>query len=789
VYNTKKSLKKQAKSSNFQKSILSLVEADGYNIKRKTNNEYSSPCPACGGKDRFLIWPEQSNNGKYTGGRFWCRQCSIGGDAINYLKTFRNYSYVEACSELGITINDNNIIDSYHYYNENRQLVYTVLKKIVGNEKSFPVKDAHGNWKLSENKRIPYNLPALINNSKNTIYYCEGEKDADSLVKLKYTATAFMHGKPLNQYAQYFKNRNIIILYDSDNEGIRKAIKAYDFFIKIASVKIVHLGYEFTESNGKDITDFINENSVDAVREKLTVPVDYDKSMLLKSKVPIKKKQANIKPEVGEQGDPAKGDFWYVDTNTKKMKIDRLKYKKFLEQHGYGKIAGEGEKRIYLQVDNNIVDQIDRAQIKDYSLNYLKNHDNYIQEKVELALMNSANILYSDQQLEFLKNHELKFHKKNKNESFLYFSNCILRVTKDNLEKINYNDFDYPVWKKQIINHEFKQVNWEKFEFAEFCLNISGVDKMRMESLMSAVGYMLHEYKQQSNSRAVILMDENMSVGENMGRTGKSLIGKALANVKSSVYVDDRELSRSQFALQQINFDTQIINFNDVSEKFNFKNIFAMITEDMLIEKKGGHRFTIPHADSGKILLSTNHMIKGLGTSNEARRFEVPISDYYNLDRTPHKEFKRDFFTEWGENDWSCFYSFMVSCLQKYLEKNFIFLKNENVEKNRLVAETCIEFKDFMGDLFNEGVEITRIMYDNQGTPQQIADKIELNLGLQFNRTDYLEYFKEKNSHYHKLKPNTFTKWLKAYAKIKNLEFIDSRSNSIKYGEFNLKAV
>jgi hypothetical protein len=41
------------------------------NHKRKSSKEWSSACPSCSGKDRFLFWPDKGN--------FWCRQCNLSG--------------------------------------------------------------------------------------------------------------------------------------------------------------------------------------------------------------------------------------------------------------------------------------------------------------------------------------------------------------------------------------------------------------------------------------------------------------------------------------------------------------------------------------------------------------------------------------------------------------------------------------------------------------------------------------------------------------------------------------
>jgi len=80
------------------KSILELLEEDGLEPKYvacTNGGEYASPCPGCGGKDRFRSWPSQGN-----GGRWWCRQCDESGDLIQYLRNFRGMSFRDSCEFL-----------------------------------------------------------------------------------------------------------------------------------------------------------------------------------------------------------------------------------------------------------------------------------------------------------------------------------------------------------------------------------------------------------------------------------------------------------------------------------------------------------------------------------------------------------------------------------------------------------------------------------------------------------------------------------------------------------------
>jgi DNA primase len=79
-------------------NLLSLVQGD-VNLKKTANTnggEYHGPCPFCGGKDRFIVWPQK--------GTFKCRQCGKGGDCISYVMNRDSVTFPEACQTLGITL-------------------------------------------------------------------------------------------------------------------------------------------------------------------------------------------------------------------------------------------------------------------------------------------------------------------------------------------------------------------------------------------------------------------------------------------------------------------------------------------------------------------------------------------------------------------------------------------------------------------------------------------------------------------------------------------------------------
>ena len=82
-------------------TVTDLYTARGLALKSKGRNsrgaEFAGPCPLCGGRDRFLVWPEQ-NDGR---GSYSCRQCGISGDVIQWLMDVEGMTFRQAAQAAG----------------------------------------------------------------------------------------------------------------------------------------------------------------------------------------------------------------------------------------------------------------------------------------------------------------------------------------------------------------------------------------------------------------------------------------------------------------------------------------------------------------------------------------------------------------------------------------------------------------------------------------------------------------------------------------------------------------
>lgn len=59
----------------MSENVITILAQKGFKALRTRENEYASPCPFCGGKDRFVVWDDD------FGGKYWCRRCKRSGTA------------------------------------------------------------------------------------------------------------------------------------------------------------------------------------------------------------------------------------------------------------------------------------------------------------------------------------------------------------------------------------------------------------------------------------------------------------------------------------------------------------------------------------------------------------------------------------------------------------------------------------------------------------------------------------------------------------------------------------
>ena len=135
-----------------------------------------------------------------------------------------------------------NIVKAYDYTDEHGELLYQVCRL---EPKSFRQRRPNGNggwtWDVGE-QRVLYRLPELLKYPDATVFLTEGEKDADRIAALGYTATTVASGKWTPACIQALAGRDVLIFEDNDDAGRQRAREAAEaLYEKAKTIRIVRL--------------------------------------------------------------------------------------------------------------------------------------------------------------------------------------------------------------------------------------------------------------------------------------------------------------------------------------------------------------------------------------------------------------------------------------------------------------------------------------------------------------------------------------------------------------------
>jgi len=385
--------------------------------------------------------------------------------------------------------------------------------------------------------------------------------------------------------------------------------------------------------------------------------------------------------------------FWDTDKNGK-LSLNDYKFKLFLENRGFYKVQLNEQEFTFVKVYNNIINEVNEIHIKDFVLNHVV--------EIDMSVYNffaKSTTRFSESYLNQLATKDLAMIRDNENESYLFFLNGVLKITKDSKELIDYINIGGFVWQKNIIPHNYNETNLTS-DFEKFILNVSNNDNNRKLVIETSLGYLLNNYKKQDEGLAIIFYDETLNDNPS-GRTGKTLISKALSQCRKLVTLNGKEFNnKGQFPYQTINLDDNIICFDDMERSFKFETLFSIITGNLTLNKKNLQPIEIPFSRSPKIMFTSNYILSGVGDSHDARKIEIELFRHYSKTYKPINEFGKLFFSQWQKQEWDSFFNYMIGNIQKYFNNGLLFSELKTGKTKKIIANTCEDFFDFCENEF-----------------------------------------------------------------------------------------
>ena len=297
-------------------NLKTLIES--YGVTFKTSGGYTSAiCPFH--KENTSSFHIREKNGEAN---FKCFGCEERGDIINFIKKIENLSTLEATKKayeiLGLdcniepskvdelidyinnskeyNINDFSIENVFVYMlNEEHpaflKIKYRSLKdetqktlrtyKVVDNGKQFMLTTKQ---KGGEYEQTIYNYPKVKKaiEKDNNIYFVEGEKDAETLMRYGLTATTIYSKKWDDKYTEQLKGSKVVFIGDTGEAGEEfKKIVYENLKDVVKTFKVVNLPNIEDLGNNADVSDWLDIEG--NTKEKLIDVIKKSEYKALKS--------------------------------------------------------------------------------------------------------------------------------------------------------------------------------------------------------------------------------------------------------------------------------------------------------------------------------------------------------------------------------------------------------------------------------------------------------------------------------------------------------------------------
>ncbi len=345
--------------------------------------------------------------------------------------------------------------------------------------------------------------------------------------------------------------------------------------------------------------------------------------------------------------------------------------------------------------------------------------------------------------------------KDDKTNKYIFFENCVVDVTPTGINLLKYSDINGCIWESSVIPRKLAYSD-KKGDYETFAEDITGSDESRKTSLMSCIGYLMHNFYE-NDLFAIFMTDVNQdNTGEAAGGTGKGLIGKAIDQIlnrnradKIYIAVPGKGLDlHKDTRYSRADLSTSVIHIEDADKNFDINALYNDITDGATIRQMYANA-TIKYV---KFLISINHTII-INQGSDARRLLLfELANYYSADYRPVNKFGKWFFsTEWTNDDWNLFYSFMIRCSLTYMENGVIRPAELNYSTRTILEQLPEDFVYWFSD---------------QLTPYLEA-RTEHEFAKQALFTSFIEKYKDFDNA--KFKQATFSKYCKRYCDLKHI--------------------
>ena len=211
------------------------------------------------------------------------------------------------------------------------------------------------------------------------------------------------------------------------------------------------------------------------------------------------------------------------------------------------------------------------------------------------------------------------------------------------------------------------------------------------------IGYVGSQYKDASRAWFTLIQDSVITeLGKSSGRSGKSLICKLFSYFRVHYYIGAKQKKKvvdNQFMYDGLTKFHDVIEFDDLYEHADPNMFYAETTGKRSVESKYISPQNLSYEESGKSIISFNHVWKDNSPSAADRIQQGIVSDYfhkktehndYKSTWTPNMKYGRNLFDDFTQHEWNLSAALIAYCIQLSMRFERIEPPKTNIYKREL---------------------------------------------------------------------------------------------------------
>ncbi|MGB4415439.1 MAG: hypothetical protein WBI53_11210 [Paludibacter sp.] len=363
-------------------------------------------------------------------------------------------------------------------------------------------------------------------------------------------------------------------------------------------------------------------------------------------------------------------------------KIDAFLLSKFLEENNFVRISipGVDQLNIY-HIDKKALKVFNKTDTVCFLTSKLKGSKN---EGV------ISNFIYKERQaikdiFQLIPGVDYDLQRDTESEVYLSFRNGVAKVTKAGAEMLDFENEELKYFAEvESQKHDFKIPdfpnrtvgNFEKFILYAIIGKVATYDELTkaeerdVKAFYSMIGYLISNYKNPTQTPAIIFSDLFADGVNRIGRRGKTILTRGINIFKYAMKRGGLEFDPTyRHVFSTLTEIIKLVIIDDVKAGFNYDGLYTQISGDITSEKKGINAVEISFKDAPKFVITTNWVVRYDKTADSTNdRFkEYKFSHFWNIGNKPVDFFNERFFITWNDDDWQLFFEFMISCVIIFL--------------------------------------------------------------------------------------------------------------------------